>query len=156
MCGYRWAQSKESHPYQKNVRTILCPNTRRQGVVCLPSWAYNSSAIFLATSVYDWFIVFVDFWAFISPTTLMSLQSSCFDLATFDRTRTRSGFRLAADPSKGMVALSATQVLGIYVNHEIGKIAEKIAHCFVLNSCAETKSMASKTLFRNFAISDSL
>ena len=93
--GYLWILmgAVEREPsLSKNVRTILCPNIRRQGAECLPSWAYKSSAVFLATSVYDCFMVFVDFWAFISPTTLMSLQSSCFDLATSGGTRTRSGF----------------------------------------------------------------
>ena len=112
-------------PLSKNVRTILCPNIQRQGAECLPSWAYKSSAVFPATSVYDCFMVFVDFWAFISPTTLMSLQSSCFDLTTSDGTRTRSGFQLAADPFKGMVAPSTTQVLGAYVKKMLVKWRRK-------------------------------
>jgi len=114
-------------PLSKNVSTTLCPNICRQGAECLPSWAYNRSADFLATSMYNFFMAFIVFRIFISPTTLTSLQSSGLDLsfATSTGTKTRSGFRLASDPFRGVLAPSATHFLNEYVNTSCERYAIK-------------------------------
>ena len=119
---------KRDPPLSKNISTTVCPNICRQGVECLPSWAYKSNAVFPAISMYDFFMVFVVCWIFISPSMLTSLQSSGLDFkafAMFVGTRTRSGFLLASNPFRGALAPSATHFLSKYINVSYERYAIK-------------------------------